>query len=87
MLIEQVNDIGLKAFERGFGDFLNVLRTAVQSGLLSGFRIKFEPKLGSDHDLAAIGRQRLPHQLFVGERTVDFGGVKESDAALDGSPG
>ena len=36
VLIEQIDDIGLEALERGFGDLLDVLRPAVQSGLFAG---------------------------------------------------
>ena len=39
MLMNKINDIGLKAFERGSGDFLNVLRTAVQTAPLLAVRI------------------------------------------------
>jgi hypothetical protein len=29
-------------------------------------------------------RESFVHELFVRERTLDFGGVKECDAAFDG---
>ena len=43
-----------------------------------------EPELRRDHDLIAERRQRFADELFVSEGAVDFGGVEERDAALDG---
>ena len=40
VLIEQVDDIGLQALERGLGDFLDVFWPAVQPGLFARVRIK-----------------------------------------------
>ena len=46
--------------------------------------VELEPELGGDHHLAAERRERLAHQLLVGEGAVDFRRVEEGDAALDG---
>ena len=46
-------------------------------------RIDIEAEFGRDHDAFAERRQRLAHQLLVGEGSVDFGGVEERHAALD----
>ena len=63
---------------------LDVLRPAVEAALLAGLRIEIEAELGGDHHLSAERRQRFAHELLVGEWAVDFGGVEEGDAALDG---
>ncbi len=83
VLIEQVNDVGLEAFERRFSDFLNVRRPTVQSGLFAGIRINFEAELCGDGHLVTKRRERFADELFVGERAVDFGGIEEGDAAFD----
>src|SRR5205807_105346 len=49
VLIEQVDDVGLKALERGIGDLLDVFWTTVETYLFSGVRINFEPELGCYH--------------------------------------
>src|SRR6202035_5778565 len=77
-------DIGLEALERGGGDFLNVLWPAIQPGLFAGVRINFEAELGGDHDLFTEGSEGFADEFFVCERSVDFGGVEEGDAAFDG---
>src|SRR2546430_2824587 len=46
--------------------------------------ITSDPELGGDHHLSAHWRQRLAHELFVGVRTVNFGGIEERDAAFNG---
>ena len=53
-------------------------------GAAASVGIDIEAELGGDDDLAAEGREGLADEFFVVERAVDFGGVKESDAALDG---
>ena len=86
VLIEQIDDIGLEALERSFGDFLDVFGTTVQAGLLAGFGSSSKPNLVAITTLSRKGAERFAHQFFVGERTVDFGGVEEGDAAFDGRP-
>ena len=84
MLIEQIDDIGLQALERGFGDRLNVLRPAVQAPLLARLRIEIEAEFGGDDHMVAKGGQSLADELLVHEWAIDFGGIEEGDAALDG---
>jgi hypothetical protein len=43
-----------------------------------------EAELGGDDDLFANRGEGLADELFVGERAVDFGGVEEGDAEVDG---
>jgi hypothetical protein len=60
----------------------DVLRSAVQSG--GAATVKAEPELGGDHHLVPHGREGLAYELFVGERSIDLGGVEEGDAEIDG---
>ena len=77
--------IGLQPLERGLGDLLDVLRAAVHAAA-ARLRIEVEAELGGDHDLVAEGGEGFADELLVRERAVDFGGVEERDAALDGRP-
>ena len=85
MLVEQVDDIGLEALERGLGDLLDVVRAAVEAApTRSTIGIRLEAEFGSDDDLVAKGSEGFAHEFLVGERTVDFGGIEKCDAAFDG---
>ena len=89
MLVEEVDDVGSKAFERGLGHLLDMFRATVQyrCALCSpGIDPGFEPKLGGDDHLFTEWREGFAHEFFVRERTVDFSGVEEGDAAFDGRP-
>jgi hypothetical protein len=81
VLVEEVDDVGLQALERGLGDLLDVLGAAVQT-LLGAVRI--EAELGGDHHLIANRSEGFAHQLLVGKRAVDFRGVEEGDTTLHG---
>jgi hypothetical protein len=82
VLIEQIDDIGLEPLERGFGNLLDVLRAAVEAR--KGSEVK--PELGGNHHLVPERGKSSAHELFVGERTVDFGGVEKGNAAFKGRP-
>ena len=82
MLVEEIDPIGLEPLQRCVGDFADVRRSAVESGLLAV--LELEPELRRDHDLIANGRERFADELFVRERPVGFGRVEERDAAVDG---
>ena len=49
-----------------------------------GIRPKIESELGGDDHLAFEGRKGFADQLFVDKGAIDFGGIKERDAAIDG---
>ena len=85
VLIEQVDGVDVEPLERRLRDLLDVLGPAVEARLLA-VRVDVEPELGGDHHLLADRRERLAHQLLVRERAVDFGGVEEGDAEVDGRP-
>ena len=86
MLIEEVDEIGLESFERGLGDFADVLGSAIDSSQSPlGFGIDFESELGGDHDLITKGSEGLADQFFVRERAVSFGRIEECDTAFEGS--
>jgi hypothetical protein len=85
VLIEQINDIRLEALERGFSDFFDVFRSAVQvtpPAIAIGSRLK--PKFRGDYDLITEGSEGFANKFFVRERAVDFSGIKKRDAAFDG---
>src|SRR5580692_3072212 len=82
VLIEQIDDIGLETLQRSLSDFLDVLWTAVQSGLFAGGGIQLEPELGGDHHFSTERTQGFAHEFFVGKRAVDFSRVEECDASL-----
>jgi len=84
VLIEQINGIDLEPLKRGVDDLFDVLRPAVQAALLAGRRIEIETELGRNHHFTLKGSERLTHQFFVGEGTIDFGGIEECNATLDG---
>jgi len=87
VLIEQVDDIGLEALQRGLGDFPDVLWPTIQpiqTSLRLG--INFEPELRGYNHLVAKWSEGFAHEFFVRERAIRFGGVEECDAALDGCP-
>src|SRR5215469_3520750 len=81
VLIEQIDDISLEALERGVSDLPDVLGPAVQA---CRWLPAWEAELGCDDDLIAEGREGFAYEFFVRERAVGFGGVKESDAAVEG---
>ena len=86
MLIQQVDALHPEPFERSFHGLLDVLGLAIHAcrsrPIIAAAQI--EPKLGGDHHFAAVGRQRFAYKFFVDEWAVNFGGVKEGDAAFDG---
>jgi hypothetical protein len=84
VLIEQIDGIDLEPLQRGVGDLFDALRPAVQAALLAGRRIEIETELGCNDHFTLKGSECLTHQSFVGERTIDFGGIEECNAMLDG---
>ena len=85
VLIEQVDDIGLKPLERGFGYLPDVLWPAVQPSQTSlRLGIDFPSELRGDHHLAPKRSKGFAYKLFVCVRTIDLGRVEERDAAFDG---
>src|SRR5690242_11170636 len=81
MLVKQVNDIGSKTLERCFGDFLDMLRAAVQTGLFAVFDV--ESEFGCDDDIFAEWRERLSNKLFVRIRPIHFCAIEERDSSFD----
>jgi hypothetical protein len=83
---EQVDRLDLESLQRTLHNPLDVLRLAIHSGRTLHparieIRIQVEPKFGGDRHLSAKGSEGFTHKLFVRERTVDLGSVKECDAA------
>ena len=87
VLIEQVDDIDLEPLERGLRNLLDVLRPAVHADPPgSPVWIELEAELGGNHHFPAEGSKGFTHQFLVGERAVDFGGIKECDSEFHGRP-
>src|ERR1039457_5648124 len=85
MLVKEVDSVGFKTFERGFDDLPDVLGTAVEGCPLTAvLGIGLKAELGGDDDLVAERSESFARDFFVDVGTVDFGGIEESDAALDG---
>ena len=85
VLVEEIDAVGLEALEGLFADLLDVLGFAVEglgAGLAAGDAV--EAELGGDNDLVAVRREGFADEDFVGEGAVDFGGVEEGDAEVDG---
>src|SRR5262249_51341203 len=59
-----------------------VLGAAVELPL-ADVGMREQPELGGEHDLVAPPLEGPPHQLLVGERPINFGGVDEIDAELE----
>src|SRR5438034_3663703 len=82
VLIIQIDDVGPESLQRTLDALLDALWAAVLDLLPAG--ITSDPELRGDHHLSAHRRQRFANELFVGVRTVDFGGIEECDAAFHG---
>src|SRR5690242_20345089 len=83
VLIKQIDGVYLEALKRFLGDLFDALRTAIEtcpSGTSVG--VKLETELCGDHHPSPKGRQRLPHQFFVGKWSIDLGRVEEGDATV-----
>src|SRR5579859_1537946 len=87
MLIEQIDGVDLEPSQRAFDGLFDVLWPTIQASRMRIFPgVNLEPELGRDHHLIPHGSESLAHELFIHERTVDFCGIEESDAAFDRSP-
>src|SRR5438552_7658342 len=87
MLIEQIDGLDLEPLQRALNGLFDVLWPAVQASRMRIFPgVNLEPELGRDHHPVAHGGESLAHEFFTHERTVDFRGIEERDAAFDRSP-
>ena len=84
MLVEQVDDVGVEALQRGFGDLLDVFGLAVEAAAALPVGLDIKTELGGDHDPVAERRESFADEFFVDEWAIDFGGVEEGDATFDG---
>src|SRR5579872_6221175 len=80
VLVEKVDDVRFKPLERCLGDLLDMFRPAIEPRLLARGRIEPETELRGYRHTFAHGSERFADQLFVGERTVHFGGIEERHA-------
>ncbi len=84
MLVVEIDVVGLEALERFVADLLDVVGMAVQCAPLSAVvRIRLPAEFRGDHKFVAKRSEAFADEFFVDVRAVDFGGVEESDAAID----
>src|SRR5467141_796114 len=87
MLIEQIDGVDLESSQRALNGLVDVLRPTVQTDWMRiSLGVNLEPELGRDHHLVTHWSESLAHKLFIHERTVDFCGIEETDAAFDRCP-
>src|SRR5271170_2238853 len=81
VLVEQVNIFNLQASQGSVDDLADMFRAAVGPAHLAIHYAK--SKLRSDDGLFPPPLERPPHQLFIDERAVDLGGVKEIESQFE----
>ena len=81
VLVEQVDAIGAQTLQRRIAHGADAFWAAVLA--LAAVTV-LEAEFGGDDDLVAHRLQRLAKQVFVSERTIGLGGVKERDALVVG---
>jgi hypothetical protein len=59
---------------------INLFRPAVEVRKV----LQIETKLTGEYDLVAERRNRFASEFLIGQRTIDFSGVEEGDAAFEG---
>src|SRR6188474_481886 len=82
MLVQQVDPVGLQPPERALDPLLHTFRPAIQSRHASLDR---EPELCCDDRAVTLSLERPAQELLVGQRPVDFGGVKKRYAEIEGA--
>src|ERR1051326_9249983 len=82
VLVEEINDVGPEALERGVGNFFYVLRTTIKPSLLAIHNV--ESELGRNRHLLAQWSNRFADEFFIREGSINFSRVEEGDAALHG---
>src|SRR5207302_1000243 len=82
MLVEQIDAVGAKPLERSFGYFLDVFWATVDAGLFAVLNLKTE--LRCDLDLIAEWSESFTDEFFVGEWSVDLGGIAEGHSTFHG---
>ena len=83
VLVIEVDGVHAEPLQRAVDDLLDHLGPAGDPAsrlALDGIDVPAE--LGRDHDLVLVRGERLAHELLVGVRTVDLGGVEEGHAAV-----
>jgi hypothetical protein len=87
VLIVQIDGLDPESLERALDGLLDMIRPAVQNRhTLRGIYPGIEPELGGNHHLPPEGCEGFAHEFLVGERAVNFGRIKEGDAAVHGCP-
>src|SRR4029077_7000395 len=84
VLVEQVDRLNPQPLQRAFGRLPDAFGATVKPAGSAVTEVVAE--LGGDDDVLSEWLQRLAHEFLVGERTIDRGGVEESDTALERRP-
>ncbi len=82
VLIEEVDRIHPQPLQRLLGDLADTFGPAIGRTRTAGAEI--EAEFRRDNDAFLERRERFADQFLVRERSVDLGGVEESNAAPDG---
>ena len=86
VLQQDINAIGPESAQLRFNHPLDVFGTAVQAAqALAGRLIDIHTEFRLNDDLAANPLERRANNIFRKERSVNFGGVYQRDAAIHGS--
>jgi hypothetical protein len=80
VLVVEIDAVGPQPLQRRLDHFADVCRLAVKAA--AGLHV--ESELGCDDDLVPERSKRLTDEIFIGERSVHLGRVKERDAPLVG---
>ena len=82
VLIKQIDPVSPQPLEAGIHHFADMFRPAIGARALRRIGLQVETELGGDNYRIAQRFKRFAQQVFVGERAIDFGGVKEGHPAL-----
>src|SRR5262249_12916864 len=82
---KEIDALDLQSPEHCLHNLPDVLGPAVEA-IHSSVRVDSESELAGDRHTAAERSQCFAQEFFVGEGTIDFGGVEEGHAAFGGGP-
>jgi len=86
MLIKEIDSVGPEPLKATVGNHLDVFRATIEANGFARDRIDFPAKFCGDYNAVANRGQGFAHEFFVGKGSIDFGGIEECDAAIDGGP-
>ena len=84
VLVVEVDVVDAQPAQRGVAGPDHVVRAAVDPARGRVLGVAHDPELGGQHHLVAPVGDGLAHQLLVGVRAVDVGGVQERHPEVEG---